>query len=198
MCADLSKLLYKEGINDIRIRSWGCLTYDRDEAEKWGQSSSPTTLHFSVCVYWRNMSWVSLFLISRSKRWNFVLTMHHSNETKLGTEFRTPAGKKTVYRRFRQIKSMAVVWSVSKGKAFISHLKRKQRAESDRRPRRTLALTTVTSSYIFFTLRKTCRNIDLQFSWLRHHLTWKKEGNISLSKKGSIGARTLANQTEPG
>ena len=71
--------------------------------------------------------------------------------------------------------------------AFISHLKRKQRAESDRRPRRTLALTTVTSSYIFFTLRKICRNIDLQFSWLRHHLTWKKEGNISLSKKDLLG-----------
>ena len=50
MCADLSKLLYKEGINDIRIRSWGFLTYDRDEAEKCGQSSNPTTLHFSVCM----------------------------------------------------------------------------------------------------------------------------------------------------
>ena len=83
---------------------------------------------------------------------------------------------------------MAVVLSVSKvEEAFISHLKRKQRAESDRRPRRTLALTTVTSSYIFFTLRKICRNIDLQFSWLRHHLTWKKEGNISLSKKDLLG-----------
>ena len=106
--------------------------------------------------------------------------------------------KKTVYRRFRQIKSMAVVWSVSKGKAFISHLKRKQRAESDRRPRRTLALTTVTSSYIFFTLRKTCRNIDLQFSWLRHHLTWKKEGNISLSKKDLFGHGRWQIRTEPG
>ena len=95
VCADLSKLLYKEGINDIRIRSWGCLTYDRDEAEKWGQSSSPTTLHFSGCVFcWQNMSWVSLFLISRSKRWNFVLTIHYSNETKLGTEFRTQDRKK--------------------------------------------------------------------------------------------------------
>ena len=94
MCADLSKLLYKEGINDIRIRSWGCLTYDRDEAEKCGQSSNPTTLHFSGCVCWQNMSWVSLFLISRSKRWNFVLTIHYSNETKLGTEFRTQTGEK--------------------------------------------------------------------------------------------------------
>ena len=96
--------------------------------------------------------------------------------------------EKTVYRRFRQIKSMAAVLSVSKGEeAFISHLKRKQRAESDRRPRRTLALTTVTSSYIFFTLRKTCRNIDLQFSWLRHHLTWKEEGNIRWSKEDLLG-----------
>ena len=177
VCADLSKLLYKEGINDIRIRSWGCLTYDRDEAEKWGQSSSPTTLHFSGCVCWQNMSWVSLYswflgpkdgILSSQ----FTIPMRLNLGRNLGHR-----QEKTVYRRFRQIKSMAAVLSVSKvEEAFISHLKRKQRAESDRRPRRTLALTTVTSSYIFFTLRKICRNIDLQFSWLRHHLTWKKKG----------------------